>query len=244
MKFIAGIDDTDNLESRGTGHRVRMLAQEWESNNLAIVHSISRHQLLFDRRIPYTSHNSSAAIVFESNDFKGICSFSFNYLNYNSAEGSDAGLCIIEENKINKEIIKWGQKAKTDILLFDDAKNIALKHNIYLRGITGDHGGIIGALAAVGLRKQGNDGRILWMRGLRELNKDCSVYDLKTIYNIESIVDAKYKEIENNTIIELHSWIRPIIINNKITLFVENTEQYDTNKRKLASKEFIKSISK
>ena len=27
MRFLVGIDDTDNLESRGTGHRARQLSE-------------------------------------------------------------------------------------------------------------------------------------------------------------------------------------------------------------------------
>ena len=35
MRFLIGIDDTDNLESRGTGHRARQLAQQLEAQALA-----------------------------------------------------------------------------------------------------------------------------------------------------------------------------------------------------------------
>lgn len=66
MKLLIGIDDTDNLESRGTGYRVRQLANWLSEKNLVVPLGITRHQLLVDPRIPYTSHNSSACLVVES----------------------------------------------------------------------------------------------------------------------------------------------------------------------------------
>jgi len=46
MNFLIGVDDTDNLESRGTGHRVRQLANWLAENQLAHPTGITRHQLL------------------------------------------------------------------------------------------------------------------------------------------------------------------------------------------------------
>ena len=54
MRILLGIDDTDNLESRGTGYRARQLARSIEAENLGVLKGITRHQLFFDRRIPYT----------------------------------------------------------------------------------------------------------------------------------------------------------------------------------------------
>ena len=64
MRYLIGIDDTDNLESRGTGHRARQLAQFLI--DLAEPLRITRHQLLVVPEIPYTSHNSSAAICIQN----------------------------------------------------------------------------------------------------------------------------------------------------------------------------------
>ena len=62
IDLLIGIDDTDNLDTRGTGYRARTLAQGLVDAGLAAVHGITRHQLLVDPRIPYTSHNSSACL--------------------------------------------------------------------------------------------------------------------------------------------------------------------------------------
>ena len=60
--YFIGIDDTDNLESRGTGFRARQLAQDLQAAGIARLRGITRHQLCVSPEIPYTSHNSSACL--------------------------------------------------------------------------------------------------------------------------------------------------------------------------------------
>ena len=64
MVFI-GLDDTDTLESRGTGHLARQVAAVLSSD--CFVLGVTRHQLLLDSRVPYTAKNSSAAVVLDGN---------------------------------------------------------------------------------------------------------------------------------------------------------------------------------
>ena len=64
--WLLAIDDTDNLTSRGTGFLARQLALRMAEAGIAEVKAITRHQLLVDPRIPYTSHNSSACLVLPS----------------------------------------------------------------------------------------------------------------------------------------------------------------------------------
>ncbi len=70
--FYIGIDDTDNAETRGTGFRARQLAAILIEKKLADVFSVSRHQLFFDPRVPFTSHNSSLCIELKANDLEAL----------------------------------------------------------------------------------------------------------------------------------------------------------------------------
>ena len=58
-----GIDDTDNLNSRGTGRLARNIAAALSSDFTVL--GVVRHQLLQDPRVPFTSHNSSATILLD-----------------------------------------------------------------------------------------------------------------------------------------------------------------------------------
>ena len=59
MKVLISIDDTDNIESRGTGALASLLSKECENRNWGRTYPITRHQMLIHPDIPYTSHNSS-----------------------------------------------------------------------------------------------------------------------------------------------------------------------------------------
>jgi len=92
MNLLSGIDDTDHLESRGTGYHVRQLANWLAENRLAAPNGITRHQLLVDPQIPYTSHNSSACLSVETENAEDGWEACREYLLRESAIGSDVGL--------------------------------------------------------------------------------------------------------------------------------------------------------
>ncbi len=242
-KIIIGIDDTDNLESRGTGHIARQLGLYLQNSDLVTLKNITRHQLLVSPLIPYTSHNSSASLIVEShadvNEIKAHCAY---FLTKHSATGSDCGLCIAKIEDISQDVVEWGLNAKRKVLLMEDAYRLAQKNNIVLEGLTGYKTGIIGSLAAVGLRFDGNDGRILWLNNLREINGEYKTKEIFQKIDIEQIVDENFNKISEDATIEMGDWVRPIVRNKKITLIVKKVDNYE-NKFITASKEFIKSIS-
>ena len=246
MKYIIAIDDTDNLESRGTGHLARTLAAGLEERNLAIVKNVTRHQLYVHENIPFTSHNSSASIVVEvaNNNIEGVIEFCRQHLLQESAVGSDAGLCIAAYDKITDEVVDWGKRAKCEILTKENAHKLADKTGIYLEGLTGELIGVIGSLAAVGLRFDGNDGRVLWIKNLRELTGTFTVAELYKVLKIDAIVTKEYLPIPEASTITIEAWPRPVIKNKKVTLIVEKTDNNNEEFQfRSAPKEFIKSIT-
>lgn len=244
MRYFIGIDDTDNLESRGTGHRARMLGLGLTELNLGRLESITRHQLLVSPLIPYTSHNSSASIVvsgvLQPKDLTAWCR---EFLLKESADGSDAGLCIAEESVITEELCSWGMRAKAEVLSMSEALSIAGKHEVFLEGLTGERTGIIGALAAIGLRKKGNDGRLLWLPGLREIQGVHPAGDILKKMNLDRIVDMSMNPVSSDSLISLGDWSRPVMKDGKITMIVSKNDEYEDSNYTCAPKEYIKSIS-
>jgi len=104
MQYYIGIDDTDNLESRGTGYRARQLGTMLEEAGIARLICITRHQLLVHKDIPYTSHNSSACLLMDCEPGKEaeLTTFCRDFLLRESAPGSDAGLCIASKTAITQ----------------------------------------------------------------------------------------------------------------------------------------------
>ena len=247
IHILIGIDDTDNAESRGTGFHSRQLAHRLEETGHAAVNGITRHQLFVHPAIRYTSQNSSACISIHTDELSLITSLCEEYLKENSAPGSDAGLCISTPENINSDIINWGLYAKSRILYMDDAIALAGENAVYLQGFTGNHEGIIGALAAVGLRAGGSDGRFIWRKGRKELRELLpGVVDVQRLMEeleLDSIESLKGEIPEPLDKIYINEWVRPLLKNKKAILIAEKTENNDEYEWKLTSKEIIRTIS-
>ncbi len=167
---LLAIDDTDNLQSPGTGFRARELALLLAREGFARPLAITRHQLLVDPRIPYTSHNSSACLLLtQVRDEQAVFDFGCYYLRGAAAEGSDAAIALLRRADVGAALREWGRRAKTEVLALDDARRLAREATFAGAELTGTGGGLIGALAAIGLHAAGYDGRLLWLRQLREL---------------------------------------------------------------------------
>lgn len=164
MHIYLSIDDTDNIDTPGSGHLAEKIARELQHNGLASGYSpITRHQLFVHEAVPYTSHNSSMCFAadIESKSLEDVVQFASRLLEQGSAPGSDPGLCIaVDSDTLDRQaLIEFGVRAKRNLLTKQDACALARMTGVHLseHGGTGD--GIIGALAAVGLRLHGSDGR-------------------------------------------------------------------------------------
>jgi hypothetical protein len=227
MRYLIGIDDTDNLESRGTGFRARCLGAGLAEAGLARVDGVSRHQLLVHPDIPYTSHNSSLCLDAQVPDGRidEVVAFSRDFLLRESAEGSDAGLCIAAFDTLDDAVQAFGVRAKQVILVRAEAETLARDTGVYLEGLTGDHGGMIGARAAVGLRSSGTDGRFVWLDGVRELSGVASAAHLLENTGIDSIEDRQGAAVSPDELICVDPWPRAVLIEGRAVLLVQRSEK-------------------
>lgn len=180
--LIVCIDDTDVLHGMGTGKLAHLLTEFIESCRLGGCGFITRHQLYVHPDIPYTSHNSAMCFnvrldCFTTEQLLDQVSF---FLAIGAADGSDPGLCILDPARARHldRLVEFGRRAKGEVLTKDDAYGLAEHTGAYLseHGGTGD--GVIGALAGVGLRLSGNDGRL---RGRLEMGEPGDVLSVGAI---------------------------------------------------------------
>jgi tRNA(Ile2) C34 agmatinyltransferase TiaS len=175
MIFI-GLDDTDILETRGTGHLARMIAGEL-STDLRIA-GVVRHQLLVDERVPCTKNNSCASILIDQDaDPEWIFQRVKAIMLADFIAGSDPGLCVASD--VAKAVVEFGMRAKRELVSQAAAWEVAERTGVLLEGLGGSSDGVIGALAAVGLSSTGEDGRYVMVGNLRELE---GKQPLSTIY--------------------------------------------------------------
>jgi hypothetical protein len=243
MGFLIGIDDTDNADSRGTGYRARGLGELLQTLGFT-VEGITRHQLLVDPQIPYTSHNSSACLVVRAhNKLDGLAETCRGYLERESAAGSDAGLCIVPRAAASAAIQEFGQWAKSRVLSRTDALDLARQEDILLEGLTGDGGGVIGALAAVGLRAGQNDGRFIWLAGVRELGGIYTAGRLYQITRIDEICTLDGTCVPAAARVDVAAWPRPVLRQGRAVLLVEAAKHRDDCEWQIVPKEVTKRYS-
>ena len=164
MHYWVCVDDTDMPGTKGTGWLVQEICGELEKKGLGACSAISRHQLFVHEDIPFTSHNSSMCFEIDLKEGQKVSSLLVHMttaLTTRSQKGSDPGLCVTGpmNDPARKQLTEFGKSAKQEVCTKDAAYGLARDLGIHLseHGGTGD--GIIGAIAGVGLRMSGNDGR-------------------------------------------------------------------------------------
>ena len=210
-RYILGIDDTDMPGTRGTGALARMLAATLGSEGLGQVTCITRHQLYRHPSVPFTSQNSSASLDLSCADPSALFEFTARFVAGESPEGSDPGIAMAAWDKINQEMVRWGRMAKSRLLSRTGAHSIASESELMLRGLGGSHDGIIGALASLGLRRFGDDGRVLWhhRRALRELDGRMKVAELERLSGASVMEAGTETMLDSGITIETNGWVRP-----------------------------------
>jgi len=243
MRCLIGIDDTDNLESRGTGFRARQLGARLVDAGLGRTRGITRHQLFVHPEIPYTSHNSSACLDVDvaGDDLAATRDFCREYLAAESADGSDAGLCLAAFDAVADELVEFGRSAKQQVLTREQAHELAGRHCIHLEGVTGQRIGVIGALAAVGLRRGGHDGRFIWLEGVRELTGISTAGTLLATTGIDSVETINGRPLPPEAEVTVDPWPRPVLLHGRAVLLTEQDGSDDErNGWRILSKEAIR----
>lgn len=219
-----GIDDTDNLESRGTGTLSRNISTELSKKYP--VSAVTRHQLLKHTDIPFTTHNSCSVLhvdlgleyldeIYEAVKKEMLDDF---------IEGSDPGIFAAHQSQITPSLVAFGQDAKAIILTQGRARALARNHKLPLEGLGGTEDGVIGAVAGVGLAGAGNDGRFLRL-GSKDLRGTYSVEELlnngvDSIYTIEGIPVLKGTIFNKE-----NKLVRLCPLNGQVVLFVEKKNE-------------------
>jgi hypothetical protein len=147
------------------------------------------------------------------------------WLEFVASPESDVGLCVTEESRVSASVVKWGRRAKAEVLKSAEAHEIAAAAGIELRGLTGTRIGVIGALAAVGLRRSGADGRFLELKGLRELIGDqpAAVFIAAGVERF--LADGCEVQLAPDEVIAIgHKHAQPVLLAGRPTLLLDHPE--------------------
>jgi hypothetical protein len=224
MKILICIDDTDNLESRGTGQLASMLAMNIESKGWGKGSFVTRHQLFVHPDVPYTSHNSSMCFVADMGDryLAPMIDHAAMFLENESAPGSDPGLCVAVLDRLSSpdQIIEFGRKAKRQVLTKAEAREMADLHGIHLSEHGGTGGGIIGALAGMGLRLSGNDGRVKGKLYFGSADGVVSVREILARGYVDTVRSVSGEQLCGDERIRLGEKVKAVFLENLSVLLV------------------------
>lgn len=224
--ILIGIDDTDIVGSKGTSQLakaiVHELAQDW------ICERIVRHQLLEDQRIPCTTKNGCASILIQPRSGMAVDDEQLLLLIHQIREvmkrwylkGSDPGLCVCPYDQVDPAIVKFGYRCQFEIVTQAEAIALADEYEIHLEGLGGSNGGLIGALAAIGLGYNGNDGRVVQ---IGEWSED--LVGRQAITTIQSrgvqVTNIDNDESLSDGYVVLDTKLRPNMRDQRLVLFVQ-----------------------
>lgn len=221
MTIYVSIDDTDSLESRGTGKLAREIAKVFSSRWR--VFGITRHQLYVHDDIPFTSHNSCAVIHVDASGLETVNTLfevAEEIMMQDFIPGSDPGLSVAEEDQITSALIAFGMDAKTSILTQEMARNLAKNLSIRLKGLGGTEDGVIGSMAGLGLAATHSDGRFLLVGNVREYTGEVTVEQLLSA-GVDTVQTTDGVTLTTGTIVcEDNKSVKPSLLGGKITVLV------------------------
>lgn len=226
-----GIDDTDTLNTPGTNQLARGLMERIAGDYETML--ILRHQLLVDPRIPFTSHNGSASILVRPRrpglDPAFLSRTILEGMREWFIEGSDPGYCIVH-GAVPGAVSDFGLRCQQEVMRQEDARALAKRFEIELVAVGGTGGGIIGAIAAVGLAATGDDGRIVQLGSLPDDLTGPQPIEAILGRGVDRILDVESREPIRRGTIDLGKRLRPNRRRREVILYAcRNNDAADPN---------------
>lgn len=224
MNTLVGIDDTDNIASRGTGELATLLAGAVARNGWGTPQPVTRHQMLVHPDIPYTSHNSAMCFAADIGEeaLADLTAYASEFLARESAPGSDPGLCIVSIPRLREPdaLIAFGRRAKQAVIPKAEAYRLAQRLQVHLSEHGGTGLGVIGALAGCGLRLTGNDGRFRGHFRVTAPGPHLSVAELKRQTGVDVVKSLAGDVLRGEETVVLGEKIKAVLQDGKSTLLV------------------------
>lgn len=159
--IYVGIDDTDTIDTRGTNQLAKAMARAVADEYFC--QRIVRHQLLDDPRVPCTSKNGCASLVFTRRGaaagLRTLIATLLDVMIHDFIPGSDPGLCVATKSR--PELTAFARRCQRELVTQAETREVAARCGVFLEGLGGTNDGVIGALAAVGLAAANDDGRVV-----------------------------------------------------------------------------------
>ncbi|MDD3364332.1 MAG: hypothetical protein PHZ03_05070 [Syntrophomonas sp.] len=229
MKIFVAIDDSLQLDGGKAGVTASLLTQAIEDNGWGKCTIPSRHRLYPHPDTGCKKHNTARSFSadIEEQYLQVFIDYACKLIKSSGTPDSNAGLAIAvpELMENTDELLDYAYRVKEGMVSKNDALAFADKPGIYLFELSGSGKGIIGALAAAGLRITGNDGQF---RGKLQLSKVESYVATvsEIIYNtyVEQVKNMEMENIGLDEYVRMGEKVKVVLLDNKYTLMVFPTD--------------------
>jgi len=218
MLYI-GLDDTDRIDTPGTGRLARGLAESLAGDYE--VRGVTRHQLLVHPEVPYTKNNSANVVILHdgTENLTQLIERVAKYVAPRCAEGSDPALCVATGEQVRGSM--FGLRCQTELMNVGTAKTTAASRSIHLRSLAGSPCGMIGALAGVCLAGSGNDGRFVQIGSIRELKGSVPLDEIISA-GVSRVVTEDGEPVTSGTV-QTDDKLRPALRDGRAVLYVRSS---------------------
>lgn len=228
--WVVGIDDTDMPGIGGTGRLARRLAAEIEALNLGRSTGVTRHQFYEGPGVPKTARNSAAAVAFTGvTSVAGLFETACAIVARESIDGSDPGVAV-GAGPASADLVEFARRAQRGLVGQAEARAHGAAWATGLAGLGGTEEGVIGALGALALRLDGDDGRFVDLPGIRRVAGLLSVAEVLDRTAIADVVDVEERiPLAPASRLDLGDWVRPRLMGGRPVLVVRRSEEMWVN---------------
>jgi len=223
--FTLGIDDTGEPDGQGTSQLVRAWSDAVESEGFGQSLGVTRHQLWPSPKVPSTGKNRSLAIVIETErTVLDVEDHIVDFVRTNAAHKANAAIAVLSRHSDMPHALAFGRRSQQELMKLADAERYAAEANVLLRSLGGNRNGMIGALAAAGLRAGGKDGLFIQLAGIRQIEGRVTAGQIRERTALESIIDEDTgEELDRDDMIETFNWVRPRMTEDKPVLLTRRS---------------------
>lgn len=238
--WLICIDDTDDIGTKGTGEIAEEIALLLADISGTRASFVTRHQLYIHPDIPYTSHNSAMCFSIRSGlTLDEIHQHAVKHLARESAPAADPGIPILDldSNYDAIALMDFGRRAKNEVLTKVAAYGLAEQCHILLTEHGGTGQGIIGALAGLGLRLMGSDGRVkgqIKLGQFEDISLELSVADILSQTGLDAVMSPEKYRLAVDERVHLKDKVKAVYLEHQFVLLVNKDGEQWRNAGKQA----------
>ena len=229
MKIYVALDDSRQLDGGKAGETASLMAKFIEEKNWGQSAIPSRHRLYPHPETGCKKHNTARSFAADIHEqyLAAFIDYACKLVKETGTPDSNAGLvAAIPELMANPdELIDYAYRVKEELVTKEEALGFANKPGLYVFEVNGSGQGIIGALAAAGLRITGNDGQF---RGKLQVGTGedyiASVKEIVDKTYVEQVKNMDFEDIGDAEYVRMGEKVKVVLLDNKYTLMVFPTE--------------------